>query len=159
MAVETQAPATVLPMKGAEYLESIRDGREISGAKVVTTGSALTNYNFVAHYGAAPIKITRRFGISVLGSEQERTAWHFAGRPLRDPSELFVTDGEVPLVRGAIAHVGCSLHACHQAGDHTLYLGLVESLDSRPGEPVLFHRGVFGRVSPYEAELEQTWGW
>ena len=29
MAVETKAPATVLPMTGAEYLESLRDGREI----------------------------------------------------------------------------------------------------------------------------------
>src|SRR5690606_37799272 len=27
----------------------------VSGAKMVATGSALTNYNFVAHYGAAPI--------------------------------------------------------------------------------------------------------
>ena len=47
----------------------------------------------------------------------------------------------------------------HEAGDHTLYLGLVESLSSRPGEPLLFHRGAFGRVSPHEPDLEQTWGW
>ena len=34
----------------------------MSGAKVVATGSALTNYNFVAHYGAAPIK-TKEFAL------------------------------------------------------------------------------------------------
>ena len=102
---------------------------------------------------------TRRFGVSVLASSQERVAWHFAGRPLPSPGELFVWDEDVPLVAGAIAHVGCSLHACHEAGDHTLYLGLVESLSSRPGEPLLFHRGAFGRVSPHEPDLEQTWGW
>jgi flavin reductase (DIM6/NTAB) family NADH-FMN oxidoreductase RutF len=102
---------------------------------------------------------TKRFGVSVLGCDQERVAWHFAGRPLPTPGELFVHDGDdVPLVAGAIAHVGCSLHACHQAGDHTLYLGLVEHLDSRPGEPLLFHRGEFGRVSPHE-EPGPTWGW
>jgi flavin reductase (DIM6/NTAB) family NADH-FMN oxidoreductase RutF len=101
---------------------------------------------------------TRRFGVSVLGDEQERVAWHFAGRPIPQPGELFEHDGDVPLVAGAIAHVGCSLYACHEAGDHTLYLGLVEHLNSRPGEPLLFHRGVFGRVSPDEV-LEQTWGW
>src|SRR5918995_4769551 len=44
---------------------------------------------------------TRRFGVSVLGSDQERVAWHFAGRPLAAPGELFVHDGDVPLVRGA----------------------------------------------------------
>jgi flavin reductase (DIM6/NTAB) family NADH-FMN oxidoreductase RutF len=101
---------------------------------------------------------TKRFGVSVLGCDQERVAWHFAGRPLGAPGELFAPDGDVPLVAGAIAHVGCSLHACHRAGDHTLYLGLVEHLDSRAGEPLLFHRGEFGRVSPHE-DLEHTWGW
>src|ERR671930_11339 len=58
---------------------------------------------------------TRRYGISVLGSDQERVAWHFAGRPLRDPGELFEWAGDVPFVRGAIARVGCSLHAEHEA--------------------------------------------
>ena len=101
---------------------------------------------------------TRRFGISVLGCEQERVAWHFAGRPLAAPGELFVGGEEVPLVAGAIAHVGCALWACHEAGDHTLYLGLVEHAESRPGEPLLFHRGEFGRVSPYP-EAGPTWGW
>jgi flavin reductase (DIM6/NTAB) family NADH-FMN oxidoreductase RutF len=101
---------------------------------------------------------TRRFGVSVLAGDQERTAWHFAGRPLADPGELFELDAGVPFVRGAIAHVGCALHARHPAGDHTLYLGLVEHLSSRPGDPLLFHRGTFGRMS-YEQELAQTWGW
>ena len=34
----------------------------VSGAKVVATGSALTHYNFIAHYGAAPIK-TKEFAV------------------------------------------------------------------------------------------------
>ena len=38
------------------------EGLIVSGAKVVATGSALTNYNFVAHYGAAPIK-TKEFAL------------------------------------------------------------------------------------------------
>jgi 4-hydroxyphenylacetate 3-monooxygenase len=38
------------------------EGLLISGAKVVATGSALTHYNFVAHYGAAPIK-TKEFAV------------------------------------------------------------------------------------------------
>jgi flavin reductase (DIM6/NTAB) family NADH-FMN oxidoreductase RutF len=102
---------------------------------------------------------TRRYGVSVLGSDQERVAWHFAGRPLRDSGELFEWAGEVPFVRGAIAHVGCSLHAGHAAGDHTLYLGRVEHLDSRPGDPLIFHAGAFGRLSPEEQVLAHSWGW
>ena len=80
-------------------------------------------------------------------------------RPLRDPGELFEWTGEVPFVRGAIAHVGCSLHAEHAAGDHTLYLGRVEHLHSRPGEPLVFHAGAFGRLSPEEQVLAHSWGW
>jgi flavin reductase (DIM6/NTAB) family NADH-FMN oxidoreductase RutF len=102
---------------------------------------------------------TRRYGVSVLGCEQERVAWHFAGRPLREHGELFEWAGDVPLVRGAIAHAACSLHAAHEAGDHTLYLGLVEHLHSRPGEPLLFHAGAFGRLSPEDQALAHTWGW
>jgi flavin reductase (DIM6/NTAB) family NADH-FMN oxidoreductase RutF len=102
---------------------------------------------------------TRRYGVSVLGSTQERVAWHFAGRPLRDGGDLFVWAGDVPFVRGAIAHVGCSLHAAHEAGDHTLYLGRVEHLHSEPGEPLLFHGGTFGHLSPEERVLAHSWGW
>jgi flavin reductase (DIM6/NTAB) family NADH-FMN oxidoreductase RutF len=102
---------------------------------------------------------TRRYGVSVLASDQERVAWHFAGRPLRDPGELFEWAGDVPFVRGAIAQVGCSLHAEHEAGDHTLYLGRVEHLDGRRGEPLVFHAGAFGRLSAEEQVLAHSWGW
>jgi flavin reductase (DIM6/NTAB) family NADH-FMN oxidoreductase RutF len=45
------------------------------------------------------------------------------------------------------------------ASDHTLYLGRVEQLHSRTGEPLLFHAGTFGRLSPEEQVLAHTWGW
>ena len=102
---------------------------------------------------------TRRYGVSVLASDQERVAWHFAGRPLRGAGELFSWVGDVPFVRGAIAQVGCSLYSAHEAGDHTLYVGRVEHLYSEPGEPLLFHAGRFSRLSPEEQVLAHSWGW
>jgi flavin reductase (DIM6/NTAB) family NADH-FMN oxidoreductase RutF len=101
---------------------------------------------------------TGRFGVSVLAAEQERLAVHFAGRPLREHGELFDRVAGVPFVRGAIAHVGCSLHDRHPAGDHTLYLGRVEHLADHPGQPLVFHQGAFGLLSNDEA-LAPTWGW
>jgi flavin reductase (DIM6/NTAB) family NADH-FMN oxidoreductase RutF len=101
---------------------------------------------------------TGRYGVSVLAADQERLALHFAGRPLAEHGELFEWAGGVPFVRGAIAHVGCDLHDSHPAGDHTLYLGLVEHLASRPGTPLVFNQGYFGQVSREEA-LAHTWGW
>ena len=38
------------------------EGLVVSGAKVVATGSALTHFNFIAHYGAVPIK-TKEFAV------------------------------------------------------------------------------------------------
>jgi flavin reductase (DIM6/NTAB) family NADH-FMN oxidoreductase RutF len=101
---------------------------------------------------------TRRYGVSVLAADQERIALHFAGRPLAEHGELFEWASGVPFVGGAIAHVGCSLYEHHEAGDHTLYLGHVEHLASRRGDPLLFHLGVFGQMSHEEA-VAHSWGW
>jgi flavin reductase (DIM6/NTAB) family NADH-FMN oxidoreductase RutF len=101
---------------------------------------------------------TRRYGVSVLAADQERIALHFAGRPLSAHGELFDWGSNIPFVRDAVAHVGCTLHDMHEAGDHTLYLGRVEHLDSRPGNPLLFHLGTFGQMSNEEA-IAQSWGW
>ncbi len=101
---------------------------------------------------------TRRYGVSVLASDQERTAWHFAGRPMADPGDLFGWLADVPVVRGAIAHVACTLYGEHEAGDHTLYLGEVVDLAERAGDPLLFHGGAFGTLSR-EPALAESWGW
>jgi flavin reductase (DIM6/NTAB) family NADH-FMN oxidoreductase RutF len=66
--------------------------------------------------------------------EHADAAWHFAGRPCLEHD---------PFEDGAIARLECSLYATVDAGDHTLYLGLVEALDRAPGEPLLFHDGAF----------------
>jgi flavin reductase (DIM6/NTAB) family NADH-FMN oxidoreductase RutF len=94
----------------------------------------------------------------VLGADQERLALHFAGRPMSDPGDLFELDrAGVPLIRDAIAHVRCSVHATVPAGDHTLYLGRVEQLRSRPGTPLLFHAGDFGRIDAHERSGWTAW--
>jgi flavin reductase (DIM6/NTAB) family NADH-FMN oxidoreductase RutF len=100
---------------------------------------------------------TGRYGVSVLGAGQQRLAVHFAGRPMPDPGELFEADASgLPLIRGAIAHVACTLHATYPAGDHTLYLGRVDRLRSRPGNPLLFHAGDFGRIDVEQQESRWT---
>lgn len=83
---------------------------------------------------------------------------HFAGQPMSDAGELFAWMGDVPVVDGAIAHVACTLYAEHPAGDHTLYLGEVIDIADRPGDPLLFHSGLFGTMSR-EPALAEGWGW
>lgn len=100
---------------------------------------------------------TRRYGVSVLASEQERLALHFAGRPDPRIESPFTWHGDVPIVTGAIAHFCCVSYAEHAAGDHTLHLGRVTAFDARPGEPLLFHAGAFARVANDPATA--SWGW
>jgi 3-hydroxy-9,10-secoandrosta-1,3,5(10)-triene-9,17-dione monooxygenase reductase component len=93
-----------------------------------------------------------RFAVSILGEGQrdvsKRFAWgedRFAGLAV----EVGSTDAI--LVPGAVAHLECTVQAAHPAGDHVLYVGLVERAEVRPGRPLLYHRGAYREL---EAEEE-----
>jgi flavin reductase (DIM6/NTAB) family NADH-FMN oxidoreductase RutF len=90
---------------------------------------------------------TRRYGVSVLGAEQEGLARHFAGRPVEDVAPRFTWWKELPFVDGALAHVGCRVEAIHEAGDHRLWIGRVEHMEYRDGDPLLFYAGRFERLN------------
>ena len=53
-----------------------------------------------------------------------------------------------PLLQGTLAWVECSFVRSHDAGDHELVIGLVQDMGVRPGRPLLFYRGGFGRFEP-----------
>lgn len=93
---------------------------------------------------------TGRYGVSVLASDQEAFAAHFAGqRPSPEPP-TFVWEKEFPLLEGALAHVGCRVVDVHPAGDHVLWIGEVEYLSHRDAEPLLFYTGRFGTLRQVE---------
>jgi flavin reductase len=52
----------------------------------------------------------------------------------------------VPLVAGALAHLECRVAARHVAGDHTLYVGEVLTMATRPGRPLLYFQGRYRRL-------------
>jgi flavin reductase (DIM6/NTAB) family NADH-FMN oxidoreductase RutF len=89
---------------------------------------------------------TGRYGVSVLASDQEPFAAHFAGERVADVPPSFVWEKEFPLLDGALAHVGCRVVDVHTAGDHVLWIGEVEHLSHRDGEPLLFYTGRFGTL-------------
>jgi flavin reductase (DIM6/NTAB) family NADH-FMN oxidoreductase RutF len=90
---------------------------------------------------------TRRYGISVLGAEQEALARHFAGRPVEEVAPAFTWWKELPFVEGALAQVGCRVEAIHEAGDHRLWVGRVEYMEYRDGDPLVFFAGGYDRLS------------
>lgn len=49
-----------------------------------------------------------------------------------------------PLLHGTLAHLDCSIHAVHEAGDHYVVIGRVLALETgEPADPLLFFRGQY----------------
>ena len=51
----------------------------------------------------ARLVATKRFGLSVLAQDMDAIAWHFAGRPLAEPANVFEHRNDVPIIRRAVA--------------------------------------------------------
>ncbi|MFJ3586744.1 flavin reductase family protein [Streptomyces sp. NPDC090127] len=96
----------------------------------------------------------RRFGVSVLGAEQEKLARYFADkkRPL-GPEQFEGVDWEpgrytrAPLLRGALGWLECELTEVHDSGDHSIFLGNVVAAGiGSDTSGLLFFNGAFRHV-------------
>jgi len=89
---------------------------------------------------------TKRYGVSVLAHDQEHFAAHFAAQRSSPVEPTFAWHEGLPLLDGALAHLVCRVVDIHPAGDHVLWIGEVEHLHHRDGEPLLFYTGQFGTL-------------
>jgi flavin reductase (DIM6/NTAB) family NADH-FMN oxidoreductase RutF len=94
----------------------------------------------------AYLKTQRRFGVSLLKETQSELSEFFA-LPDQDPAQeaqLGVryrwTASGIPLLEDALAHIGCNVVAQYMSGDHTIFVGEVESLELKDGEPLVHCR-------------------
>jgi flavin reductase (DIM6/NTAB) family NADH-FMN oxidoreductase RutF len=84
-----------------------------------------------------------RFGVSVLSSAQRHLSDHFAGRPGPDEAVPWFSHEGLPLIGGSVAQLVCRKHDVIPAGDHTLYLGLVEYARYTDDDPLVYFRGQY----------------
>jgi 3-hydroxy-9,10-secoandrosta-1,3,5(10)-triene-9,17-dione monooxygenase reductase component len=91
------------------------------------------------------VRGAERFAVSVLERGQRDAAIAFAtrGAPFAASYARHDPDGFL-VVRGAVAALKCELADVVRAGDHDLVIGRVVAIDHPGGEPLVFHRGVFG---------------
>jgi len=94
-----------------------------------------------------PLRRAGRFAVSILAAEQVSIAQHFARSglpplvawqniPLREPASA------EPLIDGALAWLGADVLAQHPAGDHTIVVGSVRSIElGRDGAGLTYVRG------------------
>jgi flavin reductase (DIM6/NTAB) family NADH-FMN oxidoreductase RutF len=98
-----------------------------------------------------------RYGISVLAEDQEKLSNHFAGHTVEGLHVSYITLHDVPLLSGAVAHFVVQVVDAHPAGDHTLYIGLVEHFELRDDKPLLFYAGRYQRLLHPEKAKPMQW--
>jgi len=99
----------------------------------------------------------RRFGINILGAEQELVARHFAGDP--QPGAVHWQENEfAPRLAGTLASIGCRHWQIHNGGDHTLYLGRVVEFEYRSGSALGYAYSRFTQVEEPVLGLEHISG-
>ena len=95
----------------------------------------------------ALIESTGRFGMSILDAGQTETAKHFATPP---ESRGELAEGKLdqlsstPVIANAIAAMDCKVIAAHKAGDHTVFIGEVQSIQVGEGDPLVWFQRQFG---------------
>ncbi|MGB2629210.1 MAG: flavin reductase family protein [Candidatus Acidiferrum sp.] len=99
------------------------------------------------------LEVQGRFGINILNDTQQIVSEHFA-KPMQDyeaNERLGIhfrwTETGIPLLRESLAYLACNVVAKHPAGDHTLFIADVESMDIGEGNPLLYHMGKYRRLA------------
>jgi flavin reductase (DIM6/NTAB) family NADH-FMN oxidoreductase RutF len=90
-----------------------------------------------------------RYGVSILAAEQEALSRRFAtAESTRRFDGIGYKRGEsgVLLLDDALAHLECRIVASHEVGDHTMFVGEVESANARNARPLLYYRGGYAQL-------------
>jgi len=104
------------------------------------------------------IKHGRMFGVNILKEDQQNLSEFFA-RPVQEQEahereeakhqvSFHWTREGIPLLNNVLCQIACRLHAAHVAGDHTIAVGEVLSAQLFSGEPLIYFRGDYTRLTP-----------
>lgn len=105
------------------------------------------------------IEASRRFCVNVLAHHQENVCRALAvkgGNKFEGLSYRLLSSG-VPVIDDVIAWIDCDLYAVHEAGDHLIAVGRVQSLQiEKPELPLLFFKGSYGSFSAFQEAVCQA---
>lgn len=100
------------------------------------------------------VRAAGRYAVSILGEDQQALSDCFAGAAVSPGRDEFCGAAwrpgatGLPLLDGAIATLECSTVQTFSAGDHDLFIGRVDALDSEAehGGPLLYFRRQYLRI-------------
>ena len=90
------------------------------------------------------------FAVNVLRREQESLSRRFAVSGSDKFQGLAYHDGSsgLPLLDGTLATLECRIVDAHEAGDHTIFIGLVESASISGGRPLIYFHSAYYSLTP-----------
>ena len=88
------------------------------------------------------------FAVNFLSEEQESLSGRFATKGIEKFEGVAYKNGEcgVPLLDGAIGHIECKVVNGYEGGDHTIYIGEIQSASASGDNPLLFFKGKYYRL-------------
>ncbi|MFF2794889.1 MULTISPECIES: flavin reductase family protein [Lysinibacillus] len=94
-------------------------------------------------------KINRsgKFAVNILSEDQQEVSMLFAGQIKEKREPEFDQLNEISVVKDALANIVCNVYGKQVAGDHTLFLGEVEDIVLREGNPLTFFAGKYGQIA------------
>ena len=89
-----------------------------------------------------------RFAINILNQEHEALSRRFASSRLDKFDGVAFRMGTlgVPLIDQALGSLECRTVNAHVEGDHTIFVGRVESVHVGEGEPLVYYSGRYHRL-------------
>jgi flavin reductase (DIM6/NTAB) family NADH-FMN oxidoreductase RutF len=92
------------------------------------------------------VRAQGKFGVNALAAGQEEVARRFSGKdpePAKWEAVEWSESEDLPRLDGALMWVACELRDLIDGGDHLILTGNVLAVESREGQPLLFHRGAY----------------
>lgn len=100
-------------------------------------------------YSFAHFQASTHFVVNILSAEQKDISNHFAKAAVDKWHDVSfdICGVGCPAFSDALAVFECETQDIHEAGDHIIIIGKVESFRRRDdGEPLLYFRGRYGRI-------------
>lgn len=85
------------------------------------------------------------FAVNILSEGQDQLSTRFATKGIEKFEGVAIREGSlgVPLLEGAIAYLECKLVSGYEGGDHTIYVGEVQTASASGDRPLLFFKGKY----------------
>lgn len=90
----------------------------------------------------------KKFAVNILAAHQSDVATRFASRSEDKFAGVEWANGAagMPLIANALTTIECRLRDQLPGGDHTIFVGEVDAIAVREGEPLLYFRGGYRQM-------------